>query len=175
MQAHMWFHQLFPLGSQAEHRTELTADPSPTSNSTRKLLLQMLLKQLQQQQSLQQQPEGGRTGTKLEEIYCMSASELKNMLKICSLQEDIPIMALLIKMIQQQKWSGEHPVPTATTAAMGLFVFAVGLMTDEDVVDFNINAAAVYTATNTTAADIKVTKLKPTTQLDTAKWLNNMK
>eukprot|EP00957_Ditylum_brightwellii_P138902 10587558-Ditylum_brightwellii.AAC.1 len=70
---------------------------------------------------------------------------------------------------------GGHPISTATPAAMDLSVYIVGLMSEEEVVDLNINVMAVDIATNTTAADSKATKLKSTMLLDTAEWFNNIK
>eukprot|EP00957_Ditylum_brightwellii_P151246 11516402-Ditylum_brightwellii.AAC.1 len=78
-------------------------------------------------------------------------------------------------MIRQRKWAGGHPIPTATTAPTGLSPHAVGPMTEEEVVNFNLTVDAVEKATHTTAAEIKSTKLKATTPVDTSKWMDNIK
>eukprot|EP00957_Ditylum_brightwellii_P012096 913946-Ditylum_brightwellii.AAC.1 len=71
-------------------------------------------------------------------------------------------------MIRQRTWTGGHPIPTAATAPTGLSPYAVGPMTEEEVVNFNMMVDAVEEATNTTAAEIKSTKLKATTPADTS-------
>eukprot|EP00957_Ditylum_brightwellii_P074006 5623634-Ditylum_brightwellii.AAC.1 len=67
---------------------------------------------------------------------------------------DIPATQQLLKMIRQRKWAGEHPIPMATTAPTGLSPYAVGPMTEEEVVNFNLTVDAVKEATHTTVAEI---------------------
>eukprot|EP00957_Ditylum_brightwellii_P104565 7967908-Ditylum_brightwellii.AAC.1 len=83
-------------------------------------------------------------------------------------------------MIRAQKWSGGAPTPTAATAATGRSPFAVGPMSEDEVVSINEHMDAVDQATHTTTAEIKATKLKAKTpsnageRLDTLKAYANM-
>eukprot|EP00957_Ditylum_brightwellii_P078599 5975872-Ditylum_brightwellii.AAC.1 len=70
-------------------------------------------------------------------------------------------------MIRQGKWAGGHPIPMAATAATGLSPYAVGPMTEEEVVNFNLTVDVVKEATHTITTEIKSTKLKATTPADT--------
>eukprot|EP00957_Ditylum_brightwellii_P147679 11246245-Ditylum_brightwellii.AAC.1 len=88
---------------------------------------------------------------------------------------DITVTQQLPKMIRQCKWAGGHPIPTAATAPSGLSPYAMGPMTEEEVVNFNLTVDAVKEATHTTAAEIKSTKLKATTLVDTSEWMENIK
>eukprot|EP00957_Ditylum_brightwellii_P025066 1896565-Ditylum_brightwellii.AAC.1 len=51
---------------------------------------------------------------------------------------DIPVTQQLLKMIRQHKWAGGHPIPMAAMAQTGLSPYAVGPMTEEEVVNFNL-------------------------------------
>eukprot|EP00957_Ditylum_brightwellii_P009607 724241-Ditylum_brightwellii.AAC.1 len=88
---------------------------------------------------------------------------------------DIPLTQQLLKMIRQGKWAGGHPIPTVATAPTGLSPYAVGPMTEEEVVNFDLIVDAVKEATHTTTAEIKSTKLKASMPADTGKWMDNIK
>eukprot|EP00957_Ditylum_brightwellii_P105743 8064597-Ditylum_brightwellii.AAC.1 len=78
-------------------------------------------------------------------------------------------------MIRQHKWAKGHPIPMAATTATGLSLYAVGPMTEEEVVNFNLTVDVVEEATHTTAAKIKSTKLKATMLADINEWMDNLK
>eukprot|EP00957_Ditylum_brightwellii_P028214 2130734-Ditylum_brightwellii.AAC.1 len=88
---------------------------------------------------------------------------------------DIPVTQQLLKMIRQCKWAGGHPIPTAATATTGLSLYAVGPMTKQEVINFNLTVDAIKEVTYTTAAEIKSTKLKATTPAVTNEWIDNIK
>eukprot|EP00957_Ditylum_brightwellii_P029658 2241153-Ditylum_brightwellii.AAC.1 len=63
----------------------------------------------------------------------------------------------------------------AATAPTGLSPYAMGPMTEEEVENFNLTVDAVEKATHTTATEIKSTRLKITTPVDTSEWMDNIK
>eukprot|EP00957_Ditylum_brightwellii_P126427 9637408-Ditylum_brightwellii.AAC.1 len=67
---------------------------------------------------------------------------------------DIPVTQQLLKMIRQRKWAGGQTIPMAATAPTWLSPYAVGPMTEKEVVNFNLTVDAVKEATHTTATEI---------------------
>ena len=80
---------------------------------------------------------------------------------------EIPITAPLLLMIRKRKWLSDDPTATYRTAAKGLSIFAVGVMTEDEVAIINDTMEALERATTTTAKEYKdVTRIKATVPED---------